>query len=345
MGLFLKERYGDMELSQDVELNRAVLALLLAETAHELRVWGRVQADLGASYSPRSEAEPLVFPASGVTSARSESPVNHVAVLPTFDPLMGPVAPSATPTSSVSSNRASGSVKAAKPVGTIGCFDLYRSLQQNVSSDVAPADKSACQADIRHRIEICRLCPLGTRRAGILAGYGPLDARIMFVGAGGNPHELEEGRMMTGEAAVLMDNIIAAMHSCNAAITKESIYYSNIIKCCATPAGPQRAAVAKMCVRYLREEVRLVQPKVILIWGQMAYSAMFGDDTNIISVRGQMRRFEQIPAIATHHPLECIRSPKLKGPVWNDVRTVLSLLKPSSPVSGGVAGERPPHGG
>ena len=118
-----------------------------------------------------------------------------------------------------------------------------------------------------------------------------------------------------------------------------------IIKCCATPAGPQRAAVAKMCVRYLREEVRLVQPKVILIWGQMAYSAMFGDDTNIISVRGEMRRFEQIPAIATHHPLECIRSPKLKGPVWNDVRTVLSLLKPSSPVSGGVAGERPPHGG
>ena len=328
-----------MERIQDADLGRAVMALILSETAHELSVWGRVQADVGADVSPCTKGGAMVSPGPMVNPVSKPAPRREVPAMPSTDPLAYvPSSPAPTPVPPAPVPSAKPNV-AASSKGGKGCFDLYRSLHQNTAEASAETgvDKETCQAGIRHRIEICRLCPLGTRRQGVLCGYGPLDASIMFVGAGGNPHELTEGRMMTGEAAVLMDNIIAAMHSCNAAITKESIYYSNIIKCCVSPTGTQRASVAKTCVRYLREEVRLVQPKVILIWGQMAYSAMFGDDANIITVRGQLRRFEQIPAIATHHPLECIRSPKLKGPVWKDVRAVLALLKPGEP-EGGVAG-------
>lgn len=328
-----------MERIQEAELGRAVMALLLSETAHELSVWGRVQASVGADVSPRAQGGVMVSPVPTPSPASQPVPRREVPPMPATDPLAFVASPTPAPTPMPPTPAPSSKpASAATAKGSAGCFDLYRSLHQTTPAAAeSHADKETCQAGIRHRIEICRLCPLGTKRPGVLCGYGPLDAKIMFVGAGGNPHELEEGRMMTGEAAVLMDNIIAAMHSCNAAITKESIYYSNIIKCCVSPTGPQRASIAKTCVRYLREEVRLVQPKVILIWGQMAYSAMFGDDANIITVRGQMRRFEQIPAIATHHPLECIRSPKLKGPVWKDVRAVLALLKPVEP-NGGVAG-------
>ena len=339
-----------MERTQDVEINRAVMALILSETAHELSAWGRVQASLGAETSPVSEKEPWMgIPVSASASAKTpvRPEVSGMSLpAPPGDPL-------ARDSRQTASEPAGASVRAlarppASPKGG-GCFELYRSLHQDVAASgkggAQEKSREACHAEIRHRIEICRLCALGTKRNGVLCGYGALDAPVMFVGAGGNPHEFEAGRMMTGEASELMDNIIAAMHSCNARITKDNIYYSNIIKCCASPTGLQRASVSKTCVRYLREEVRLVQPKVILIWGQLAYNAMFGDDANILAVRGQVRRFEQIPAVATHHPLECIRSPKLKGPVWHDVRTVLALLKPTSAEQpGALRGETPQRG-
>ena len=177
------------------------------------------------------------------------------------------------------------------------------------------------------RMNSCRQCALGSTRRGLLCGYGPADASMMFVAAGGNPRELDKGRLMTDDAAALFDKIITAMATLHPEAAADRIYMTNVIKCAAVPPRGKSMDVARSCLTNLRQEVRIVSPKVIVIWGELALKAMFGIDMNISQARGVWQNFEGVPAIATHHPLEMLKNPKLKGRVWSDLQTAVARLK------------------
>ena len=309
-------------MAQNEDVTRAIMALLVAQTAHDLSVWGQWQAELGADSAPKSDE---CFPAT-LADASSTPSVDRQ----NQNVAHAPSAPSAATAQPVTPR-----TREAQPhTGSAPNFLASFAALHSASAQSAPNDPVAAKNQLDERIQNCRQCPLGNHRRGVLCGYGPIDAQLLIVCAGGNPYEFQANRVMAGksdnaEVTVLFDNIIKAMTAVNPKISAESIYFTNVIKCCAIPPRQHLKSITAVCSRHLRDEVRIINPRAILVFGQTAYDAMFADGRTIIQARGQRKHFEQIPAIATHHPMECLKNRELKKRVWEDVRLVLHLLKES----------------
>ncbi len=304
-----------MDLTEtDNEQRRALIAFLLMEAGNELSTWIQAQNELEASGGPLDEPdwgnyrECLQVQSANTPSVSS---VSHAAV-------------------SVQQTQMPAIAEPKRPAGaSAGIRSLASFVALSHSQSASGADslfeRQSALDVLRARAAACRMCPLGAQKR-LFWSMGPLDASMMFVAAGGNPAELDAGRMMTDSAAVLLDNIVAAMEARTAEARPERIYMTNVIKCACIPPKTERMIIAGKCLSFLRQEVRIVKPRVIIIWGEMAYHAMFGGDELISQVRGKVQKFEGIPAIATHHPLEMIRNANLKARVWGDVQTALAML-------------------
>ncbi|MBO4350129.1 MAG: uracil-DNA glycosylase [Proteobacteria bacterium] len=292
---------------------QTALTLLLRDTVHDLSNWLESQRALGAERLPLDADKSWGIPGPALSVAAPVSaPVPRAEQQKSAPVLTQPEQPR-TSRPADAPNKSMASFMAMRE--TQAPRQLFTTAERQMAIDVMNA-----------RCRACRQCVLGAKRRGVLCGYGPADADLMFVAAGANPGELDAGRIMTGDAAALFDKIVLAMAELKPAAASDSIYMTNIIKCACTPARNQVSECAVRCLGFVREEVQIVQPKVIVVWGQMAYRAMFGSDALISQVRGSLLNFEGVPAIATHHPMEMIKQPNLKRRVWEDLKMAASYL-------------------
>ena len=304
---------------------QTVLGYLLRDVATGLSGWIEAQKELGAEYLPMDE------PGYGMRTGSAmfvSTPTPSVAVRTapisegqTAYPPKAEVAPSR----GASGPRPASAMSGGALTGCLASFNALRGSDKPVRLE-SKAEKSAALDVLRCRTASCRLCRLGGVRRDIMWSTGPCDASMMFVAAGGNPRELESGRIMPGDAGVLFDRIVAAMAKLHPEASPERIYMTNVIKCASFPNKAEIRDVAKCCLNVLREEVRIISPKVIVVWGPLAYQAMFGGDVQISQVRGTIQKFENIPTIVTHHPLEMIQNGNLKGRTWADVQLAVAQL-------------------
>lgn len=291
---------------------QAVLGCLLRDVASGLSEWLELQKALGAECVPPDD------PGYGVPA---------VVVRAQSSSLEAVQPPSASVRSvSVSPSPAKPCVGGAL-LGCLASFNALRGSEQQAVPETRE-EKAAALEQLRIRASGCRMCRLGGVRRDIVWGSGPCDASIVFVAAGGNPNELEKGRIMPGDAGVLLDRIIAAMSKLHPEAAPERIYMTNVIKCASLPAKPEMREIAKCCLNILREEIRIISPKVVVVWGPLAYQAMFGGAAQVSQVRGMVQKFENIPAVVTHHPLEILRNENLKGRTWADVKLAVEQLPP-----------------
>ncbi|MCL2325810.1 MAG: uracil-DNA glycosylase [Proteobacteria bacterium] len=311
-----------MDMEHGTRAVRMLLGEALSEASRALAGWLEYQRELGADACP-------VLNEGSTVMAAAASPV-VVCAVEAARPLIG---------HGVSSEEADQRVKPL--AGQTGDGDVsgsgflskladFRRMQVQQTGEVDLCSLEARQGaldDLKGHLDACRLCALGSARRGTVSGRGPVDASIMFVAAGGNPCELDEGRIMPGESGMLFDKIVSAMASLEPEASSDRIYMTNAIKCACVPPRHLHHEIAMCCLSYLREEVRLISPKVIVVWGETAYRALFGSGLSLIQARGKAGRFEGVPAVATHHPVEVLRNPQLKARVWDDVRFALSFLK------------------
>jgi uracil-DNA glycosylase family 4 len=82
------------------------------------------------------------------------------------------------------------------------------------------------------------------------------------------------------------------------------------------------------CFEYLRTQIRLVNPSVIIALGRIASNALLGNESSLTSVRGRVHSFEKYPMIATYHPASLLRNPSYKAYAWEDLQLALRVLKP-----------------
>ena len=286
---------------------QTLLAMLLADASRELQNWIANQQELGAITAPVDD--PTWGNAQNLP--QYQQPTTQTAAKPTTVIPPHTAQKSKTNSSQATTMAMFKSLRKESPKP-----QLYTTHEKILALDVHAA-----------KIGACRQCMLGNLRQRIFAGYGPANAQIMFVAAGGNPKEPDAGRIMTGEAAEMLDKIIAAMANLSPIATPERIYMTNVIKCAHLPPRTQALDTAKKCLPLLREEINIIAPKVIIIWGELAFRAMFGSDALISQVRGQIFKFEGFSAIPTHHPMEMIKNPKLKARTWDDLQLALDIAK------------------
>lgn len=279
----------------------ALVAWLAQSASEELYRWAESQKELGAEGLPPDDST------WGAATIRKE----------TLKPVpVQPVNNSPIQTSSNSSGTALNSLMSFQAIhGERTPLSFHNTAERTMALEVQRAHATACQ-----------LCMLFNKRSDILWGMGPADASIMFVAAGGNPRELDKQRILTDDAADLLDKIVGAMSQINPEATLDRIYMTNVIKCACVPPKDKVMEIARCCLRFLRKEVQIIHPKVIIVWGELAHRAMFGSELSITQIRGQWNLFENVPAITTHHPLEMLKNPRLKGRVWTDVQAALEKI-------------------
>ena len=174
---------------------------------------------------------------------------------------------------------------------------------------------------IAERIGHCRLCGLCETRNLTVPGQGSAHPEIMFIGEGPGADEDRQGLAFVGRAGQLLTKIILAM-----GYEREAVWIGNIVKCRPPNNRVPTPEEMKSCLPYLREQIALLQPKVIVCLGATAVKGLFETQTGITNLRGQWMTFEGIDAMPTYHPAYLLRNPPAKREVWADMQEVLRKL-------------------
>ncbi|MEQ8984846.1 MAG: uracil-DNA glycosylase, partial [Deltaproteobacteria bacterium] len=189
-------------------------------------------------------------------------------------------------------------------------------LQQHL--DAAP-DLDA----IRAVLGDCTRCKLhGQGRRQIVFGVGNPRADIMFVGEGPGAEEDRRGEPFVGKAGQLLTRIIEG----GMGLRRDDVYIANIVKCRPPKNRDPEPDEVEACEPFLKAQIRVVQPKVIIALGRYAAQTILRERTPITRMRGQWREYEGIPLMPTYHPAYLLRNPAEKRPVWQDIQAVLQRL-------------------
>ena len=177
-------------------------------------------------------------------------------------------------------------------------------------------------------IAACQACALAPTRLNTVPGQGALRPEIMFVGEGPGADEDEQGLAFVGRAGQLLTKMINAM-----GYAREQVFIGNIVKC--RPPGNRVPTPEEMegCIPYLKRQIAVVRPKLIVCLGATAARGLVQETTPIGKARGQWREFEGIPVMLTFHPAYLLRDPRKKTETWADLKAVLARLGKTPPTA------------
>jgi DNA polymerase len=168
----------------------------------------------------------------------------------------------------------------------------------------------------------CQKCPLAATRINVVVERGNREALVMIIGEAPGQNEDEQGLPFVGRAGQLLDKILESV-----GFNDSNVYICNINKC--RPPGnrvPTNDEVAA-CKPYLLEQIRLVDPKIILLTGATAVKAITGDKRGITQIRGEWMEWEGRLVMPILHPAYLLRNPsreegKPKWMMWQDIKVV-----------------------
>lgn len=172
----------------------------------------------------------------------------------------------------------------------------------------------------------CTACALHQTRQRVVFGVGARPARWFVVGEAPGADEDRQGEPFVGRAGQLLDEMLRA-----AGASRDSVYIGNILKCRPPDNRDPRPEEVAQCIGYLRRQVELVGPGLILAVGRIAAQNLLGVDTPIGRLRGQVHRYGEagVPVVVTYHPAYLLRSPGQKARAWEDLRLARSVLTPA----------------
>ncbi|MGC9071469.1 MAG: uracil-DNA glycosylase family protein [Acidilobus sp.] len=191
-----------------------------------------------------------------------------------------------------------------------------------------PEDKREAYEKVAQAIRSCQRCPLYRLRTNAVPGEGNLEADVMLVGEAPGRTEDEQGRPFVGAAGQLLNETLEM-----AGMPRPSVYITNVVKCRPpnnrTPTDEEVAA----CVGYLKEEIRLVRPKVIVALGNTAGSALFSLASlkwrGATAERGSRVRASiegiEVLLLPTYHPAAALYKPDLKRALQDDLSLAARL--------------------
>ena len=167
----------------------------------------------------------------------------------------------------------------------------------------------------------CEKCRLSQTRHNVVLGEGDLRAALMFVGEGPGQQEDNTGRPFVGAAGQLLDKMLAAI-----SLTREQVYICNIVKCRPPNNRVPEADEREACMGYLRAQVALVKPKVIVCLGSTPTRALLGEDMRITRDRGVWQLKRGVWFMPTFHPAALLRDESKKRPAWTDFQAIRDKL-------------------
>lgn len=172
--------------------------------------------------------------------------------------------------------------------------------------------------ELEANIRNCQNCKLCKTRRNIVLGQGNKNATIVFVGEGPGADEDAQGLPFVGKAGQLMDKAFQGL-----GINREEVYITNIVKCRPPANRVPEDDEAIACLDYLRNQVVLVKPKIIVLLGSTALKNILGKQYGITAARGNWIEHKEILYMPTWHPAALLRDENKKIEFWNDLKKVV----------------------
>lgn len=180
---------------------------------------------------------------------------------------------------------------------------------------------------LQQRVGECSACSeLVESRQQTVFGVGNQQADWLIIGEAPGEEEDTQGEPFVGPSGELLNAMLHAL-----GLKRQQVYITNTIKC-RTPdkRDPQPQEIA-LCEAYLKRQIALLQPKLILVAGRIAAQNLLKVDTPISKLRGTVYRYEgTIPVVATYHPAYLLRSPLEKRKAWADLCLARKVIEAGS---------------
>ncbi|HEY9725467.1 MAG TPA: uracil-DNA glycosylase family protein [Chroococcales cyanobacterium] len=176
---------------------------------------------------------------------------------------------------------------------------------------------------IAQHCNTCHRCDLGATRTHAVVGRGNPEAPIMIIGEAPGQNEDETGLPFVGKAGQLLEKILASVQL----DTEKDVYICNMNKCRPPSNRAPTPEEVEACKPYLLEQVRLVNPQIILLTGATAVKGLTGDKRGITKIRGTWLEWERRLCMPILHPAYLLRNPsREKGSpkwlMWQDIQAV-----------------------
>ena len=169
----------------------------------------------------------------------------------------------------------------------------------------------------------CEKCALCSGRRNVVFGVGNPMSKVMFVGEGPGEQEDTEGEPFVGKSGQLLDKYLELMDLDR----KENIYIANIVKCRPPQNRDPKPEEQDACIDYLRRQVKLIQPKIIVCLGRIAAQKLISPDFRVTSQHGQFIEKGGILFMGTFHPSALLRNESNKPEALRDFQALREKIK------------------
>jgi uracil-DNA glycosylase family 4 len=177
---------------------------------------------------------------------------------------------------------------------------------------------------LQQRVSECTACPeLVANRRQTVFGVGNQQAKWMVIGEAPGADEDQQGEPFVGRAGQLLSAMLQAL-----GLKRQQVYIANVLKCRPPNNRDPKPQEVAACEAYLKRQIVLLQPKVILVVGRIAAHNLLRVQTPIGKLRGTVHHYEGgIPLVVTYHPAYLLRSPLAKRQAWADLCLARGVLE------------------
>lgn len=183
-------------------------------------------------------------------------------------------------------------------------------------------DWPALQEAVAH----CPACSLCKTRTKTVFGVGDIHAEWLLVGEAPGAEEDRKGEPFVGQAGRLLDNMLAAIKLKRG----DNVYIANVLKCRPPDNRDPQGEEVYQCDPYLKRQVELIRPKLIVALGKFAAQSLLNSKSSIAAMRGKQHDYHGVPVIVTYHPAYLLRNMPDKAKAWEDLcyaRDIMQALQ------------------
>jgi len=183
---------------------------------------------------------------------------------------------------------------------------------------------------LRECVTNCQSCTLSKTRTQTVFGVGDPSADWLLVGEAPGVEEDKRGEPFVGQAGKLLDNMLAAIQIKRG----ENVYIANVLKCRPPENRDPHGDEVTQCDPFLKRQVELIQPKLIVAMGRFAAQSILNTEASISSLRGKLHDYNGVPVIVTYHPAYLLRNLPDKSKAWEDLcfaRATMRELQSAAP--------------
>lgn len=173
--------------------------------------------------------------------------------------------------------------------------------------------------ELEAEIKGCKRCKLCQNRTNIVIEDGNRNADVMLIGEGPGADEDRQGVPFVGRAGQLMNKAFEGL-----GIDRSKLYIANIVKCRPPNNRVPQEDEAQACLDYLRNQVLLVSPKIIVLMGSTALKNILGAEHKITTSRGSWIEKKGILYMPTWHPAALLRDDTKKIDFWHDFEKIIA---------------------